>query len=205
MILIILALIIGIVYYYFNLIGIYTIAKRRGIENSWIAFIPIINLVVYGDILDNINAYENRKTHYKFVMITLLFLTTATTLYTMASVAYYGSYSHNLWNFIFIIITFICFNILILIVKYYIYKDYAPKLAVLLLIFTIFFKIDYAILFVIRKKVPVSMCFSINERWLFELNQLRLQSLWEEYHFTKPQNMTFGEFLLLNFIPVTIL
>lgn len=44
--------VIGIVVYILTAIGLYTIAKRRGIRNAWLAFIPVLNVWILGSISD---------------------------------------------------------------------------------------------------------------------------------------------------------
>lgn len=51
---------IGIVLYIFESLSIYTIAKKRGIENPWLAWIPFANLWIIGQIGDYYNAREGK-------------------------------------------------------------------------------------------------------------------------------------------------
>ena len=44
--------IIGIVVHILIGVGLYTIAKRRGIRNGWLAFIPVLNVWILGSISD---------------------------------------------------------------------------------------------------------------------------------------------------------
>lgn len=46
------ALALSILFYVFNALGFYTVAKRRGIREPWLAWIPIANLWVMGCISD---------------------------------------------------------------------------------------------------------------------------------------------------------
>lgn len=45
-------LIWGIISYVFTALGFYTVAKRRGIQNPWLAWIPVANLWLLGSISD---------------------------------------------------------------------------------------------------------------------------------------------------------
>lgn len=51
------ALVFSLVCYIFECVGVYTIAKRRGIKNPWLAWIPLGNVWIWGCIAD----------HYQYV------------------------------------------------------------------------------------------------------------------------------------------
>lgn len=63
--------IVAVIFYIFEAIALYTIAKKRGIANPWLSFIPIINQFMVGAIADNINAYVNKRTSYRFLLLVL--------------------------------------------------------------------------------------------------------------------------------------
>ena len=44
---------VGIVMYVFSALGLYTMAGNRGIEYKWIAWIPVVQLWLLGDLIDN--------------------------------------------------------------------------------------------------------------------------------------------------------
>jgi len=46
--------ILGIVAYVFTSLGLMTLAKNKGIENAWLAWIPIANLYILGLIVESI-------------------------------------------------------------------------------------------------------------------------------------------------------
>ena len=48
------AFIIGIAAYVFTSLGLMTLAKNKGIENAWLAWIPIGNLYILGKIVKNV-------------------------------------------------------------------------------------------------------------------------------------------------------
>ena len=49
----IIAIGVGIVMYVFSALGLYTMAGNRGIEYKWIAWIPVVQLWLLGDLIDN--------------------------------------------------------------------------------------------------------------------------------------------------------
>lgn len=190
-ILILVLLAITIVAYFFSAIGISTIAKRRGIQNTWLAFIPIAQYYIIGEIVDNINAYKQKETKYKFILLGIAIASavmggTGGAMGELIALAALVSLAHR-----------IC----ILICLFNIYKDYAPGASVVYLVFSTIFYIEAAFLFFIRKKVPVSMCFSPMDAWQFEANAPQLQMLWEQYHLTL-QMQSWSQFLMMNFVPI---
>ncbi len=60
---------------------------------------------------------------------------------------------------------------------------------------------DFIFLFLIRKNVPRSLCFTQQDMWQFEENRAYLQMLWREYHSFKPPLQSCYHFLSFNFIP----
>lgn len=177
-------LIIVFIFYIFGAIGIQTMAKRRGIENAWLAYIPIAQFFIIGSIFDNINAYKNKQTNYKIILLIIGLISSGSAiepaLSMLISLAFRGLYLYCL---------------------YFIYKDYANGSEVLFLILTAIFQLDYIFLFVFRKKVPVSMCFREEDELQFPANKLQLQMLWDQYH-AVPQMQPWSNFLIANFRPI---
>ncbi len=68
------ALIFSLVCYIFEAIGVYTIAKRRGIKNPWLAWIPIGNTWMWGCIADQYQYVANGKTKNRRMIILILSL-----------------------------------------------------------------------------------------------------------------------------------
>lgn len=46
-------LLLMVVVYIFGAIGLYTMAKRANIQNEWLAFIPIVNTYIIGELIDD--------------------------------------------------------------------------------------------------------------------------------------------------------
>lgn len=181
--------------YIFKAIGFYTIAKRRGINNPWLAFIPLAQEYIMGDIYDNINAYKFKQTNYKILLLVLVLITSTSSGYTNVSM-------FALSTFLFWVtsIVSIVFRVFSLIAIFNIFKEYSPKNAVLFLVLSICLYVDFIFIFAIRKNVPVTMCFAPQDEWMFEANRPRLQSLWNQFH-SIPQMQSWEQFLMANFTP----
>ncbi len=64
---------LGIAFYILNSLGLYTIAKRRGIENPWLAWIPIGTVYTLGAIADDYNLKVRAKnTSHRKIMLYLM-------------------------------------------------------------------------------------------------------------------------------------
>jgi len=51
------ALVIGLVFYVLKSIGLYTLAQNRGIENPWLAWIPITDLYIMGMLVGEMDLF----------------------------------------------------------------------------------------------------------------------------------------------------
>ena len=52
-----------VVMYVFRAVGLQTVAKRRGIRHSWLAWIPVVNLWILGSISDRYQYVTKGKSH----------------------------------------------------------------------------------------------------------------------------------------------
>ena len=52
LVILLVALGFGMVWYVLQSLGLYTIAERRGIRNPWLAWVPVANMWVLGSISD---------------------------------------------------------------------------------------------------------------------------------------------------------
>ena len=65
------SLLIAVVMFVFESIALYTLAKKRGIKNAFLAFIPVADSYILGKIYDDISATMNKKTSYAVRMVVL--------------------------------------------------------------------------------------------------------------------------------------
>lgn len=63
---------ISLAVYVLTALGFYTIAQRRGIRNSWLAWIPVAQLWVLGSISDQYQHLANHKTTRRRIFLVLL-------------------------------------------------------------------------------------------------------------------------------------
>lgn len=184
--------------YIFNSFGLYELAKRRSIDNPWLTFIPIARNYIIGEVYDNINSYQLKQTNFKVILLVFSLCISgfngSSATFFMGAVAFGVTVSA---------IVNVVFRIFVLISLYEIYQDYSPDNAVLLIVLSAIFYIDFFVLFFIRKNVPVSMCFTKIDAYLFERNKQQLKFLWDDYHKNPQfQIQSWAEFLNANFVPI---
>lgn len=64
---------LAVLFYVFFALGLYTMAKRRGLENPWLAWIPVAYLYTLGKLADTYAAqYMNKKTNYALLLLLLV-------------------------------------------------------------------------------------------------------------------------------------
>lgn len=166
----------AIVAYVMSSIGLYTIAKNRGYDKAFLAWIPIANLYLIGAIADNINACYNKTTKNRIVLIVFYIITNifSTIASMMSSFSEEWMYIDDFENYIasvigtvvlpyiILMIISLVFAIIRFSVLYKIYQDLSASSGVLWLILTILFQLDWLALFVLRNK-PSSSVEYFNE------------------------------------------
>lgn len=66
----------SIVVYVLESLGIYTVAKRRGIRNPWLAWIPVANVWIWGSLSDQYQyVVKNKMTNRRWILVVLSGLT----------------------------------------------------------------------------------------------------------------------------------
>lgn len=66
----------SIVVYVLESLGIYTVAKRRGIRNPWLAWIPVANVWIWGSLSDQYQyVVKNKMTNRRWILAVLSGLT----------------------------------------------------------------------------------------------------------------------------------
>lgn len=162
---------LGITFYLLGAFGLYNIAKRRGMNNAFMAFIPIANTYYLGKLADDINATMNKKTNNAKRILTLIILvlglgfvagivggvSVGINMLAAKSGMFYSSAIITIFTVLLSIALFAC-NITLLIFEYIalytVYKEYSPNNATVFLVLTILFS-DAAssiIMFAIRNK-----------------------------------------------------
>ncbi len=137
------ALIIGIISYVFESISLYTIAKNRGIENPWLAWIPVANAFLLGKISDYYTVKETGKSNNFAIIMLCLSIATFVLPFTFifALLAPFTAIALAVFEYISI---------------YKFYRSVNPNNATLLLVLSIIFSIALPfILFAYRNKPDV--------------------------------------------------
>lgn len=133
--------------YVLRSIGLYTLAKNRSIENAWLAWIPVGSSWLLGQIADDINFRQGKKTNYSLVLLVL----------TAASAA--GGFSLVLLPFSALLSAplSIAVSVVYFIALYDIYQDYAPRQAVVFLVLSILLSAQWLLLFILRGRLPLTL------------------------------------------------
>ena len=123
--------IIYIALYVFESLGLMQLAKRNNIKNSWIAFIPVANVYLYGKLAFEDNVKTGVLLGFKVLST---FSIVANFLKIMNTVNSYTTFTHvndtmlSIFSFSYVVYLFYA--------TYQIFKKYSDK-AILLLIFSI--------------------------------------------------------------------
>lgn len=147
--LLILLIIVGIIAYIFMSLGLYTMAKNRGLDNAWLAWIPIASGYIEGKLIYDKIAVGSYRIGYASIL-----------LIVSSFVASFGatltSNENGFLAFLGLLISIIV-AVYSIMVMYRLYKLYKPESAVLFTVLSIIFPgLLYAILvFVIRNNQPL--------------------------------------------------
>lgn len=137
----------GVVVYVLQALALQTMAKRRGIANAWLAWVPVGSSWLLGAIADDINARRGKKTSYGI----LLLVVTAAGMgagFSLFLIPFLGLFS-GLFSVAVMVVYYIAL--------YEVYRDYAPRNAVLYLVLSILLGIHWVWLFLLREKRPLSL------------------------------------------------
>lgn len=163
---------IAVVSYVLQSIGLMQMAKRRGIKNPWLAWIPVASGYLLGKISDDIN-YRNGKLTKRRILIPVFsgvclffYVCESALTFSLAAASARNYYSYDMNQLVF---TFLIHMLLMLgaaavaqiftyMSLYNIFEDYYPKNKVLFTILSIFVSLAAPIIiFALRNKPPVSI------------------------------------------------
>ena len=133
--------------YVLQSLALQTMARHRGIANPWLAWVPVGSSWLLGAIADDINLRRGKKTSYAMVLL-------------VVTAACMGA-SFSLFLIPFVGLFSGLFSVAVLVVYYVtlyeVYRDYAPKNAVLYLVLSILMGIHWLLLFILREKRPLTL------------------------------------------------
>ncbi|MCK5129416.1 MAG: hypothetical protein KAQ68_06175 [Clostridiales bacterium] len=152
---------ISLVIYILHSIGLYRLAKNKGMDNAWLAWIPIGNYYILGAVSKQ-SAYMKNKVPKVEVILPIVGAVYVALSFVPAILNTINSFSGYSYNNLLgmgistLLITFLglCFTAFITFVYYHIYKTYEPNNAVLYTILSVF-SLSFIFIFVIRNKQPV--------------------------------------------------
>lgn len=144
------ALIVSVARYVLMSIGLYKIAKRRNINNAFLAFIPVANSYLLGSVYDDINRTMNNTTKNATKLIILDIATTIVRI-IFTPFAFLSSLISNMSGFAMVFsviasligavsfVLSVIYYVFYYISVYGIFKEYAHDKAVLYLVLSIIF------------------------------------------------------------------
>lgn len=159
----------AILVYVFHSLGLYTIAKRRGLRLYGLAWVPIANLWVLGcvaDQYDEVHTGKNMKLRKHLLWLSIVYIVLYIVFYiifigiiltSLFTFAYFSNYTYLMvwlpFLFISLLLPFIiALSIFGFMAYYKLYRSCNPDKAVVLLVFSIAFGIIIPfVLFALRK------------------------------------------------------
>lgn len=149
--------------YVFFAIALYSMAKRRGLYKPWLAWVPIFNVYLLGDIADDICRRQGEEKNYRKILvgvpimgtsIVVILLFTDFCLITPPAVFYFFMSAAIMALGIYGVVA----SVFRIIALYKIYEDYAPDKKVLFTVLSIFFGfLSDIFLFAIRNNKAESL------------------------------------------------
>jgi len=142
-------LVIGLIFYILKSIGLFGMAKKVGIQNAWLAWIPVGDQYITGKLVGKINLFNNEINNLEIILPIVNIIT-----FALARKSFLGG----------LITT--AFAVLNFVVLYYLYKKYKGDKAVGMLILSIIIPVMAPIfLFTLRNAEPIGgFYYGSNER-----------------------------------------
>lgn len=139
--------------YVFGALGLYRMAKNRGIENPWLAWVPIGSTYLTIKLVEPFSIGGRVINHFAAIYL----LTYIASIFSMMFFAFLMILSPIFILFIILIwLAMIALSVIMYVVYYRIFKQYSPDNAVLFLVLTIVLGAAPFILFVLRNKTAVT-------------------------------------------------
>lgn len=86
------ALVIGLVCYVFNSIGLYTMAKNRNIEHAWLAWIPLASSYLMGELINDDVSISTWHIPYAKLFLPLMGLALTLVMTILSFIPYLGAF-----------------------------------------------------------------------------------------------------------------
>ena len=175
----------ALIMYIFEAIGLYSVAKRRGLKHPFMAWIPYTNTYLFGKTAEQYEtAVKGKSKNYKAILLSLSIILTAVSvlfsvvIYALSnSIVYLALAQDCAYNsdatvliislillYIAMLVVSVIYSVFYFIALHKIYRSFSTKSSTLLLIFSIIFPVIVPfVIFASRKK----------DDGFIELNEMR--------------------------------
>jgi hypothetical protein len=148
------AIAVSVAAYIFSAIGLKTIAEREKVDNSWLAFVPVANLYLTGEILKD---HPKIKSGARVIYVTIsLFVS-----YIIFSIATYEESEMGIGSIIVALVTFLIMMALafyIWFVQYQLLKRYTRHAILLIVLSVVVSSLFYSLtLYFVRKNPRIDL------------------------------------------------
>lgn len=165
-------MVLGIVSYVFHALSLYTISKRRGIRNPWLAWLPVGNMWILGSISDQYNyvvkgKIRNRRKILIGLMIAvyvLIFLFYVSMIALIVLVVGDPSMTAGIGNVLLLLLVALALIVVSIVAAVYqyiamydLFRSCEPDNAVLYLVLSILFGIVCPVFFFVCRKKDLGM------------------------------------------------
>ncbi|WP_296556960.1 DUF4190 domain-containing protein [uncultured Acetobacterium sp.] len=86
------SLVIGLICYIFNSLGLYTMAKNRNIDNPWLAWIPLANRYLMGELINDDVSISSWHIPYAKLFLPLMGLALTAVMVILGFIPYLGAF-----------------------------------------------------------------------------------------------------------------
>lgn len=180
---VVIPMLVSVALFFVKAAGVFKIARNRGFNNAWFAFIPIANTYLLGEIADDVNARVGKRSGFKFFYLASQIVTAGLSVVSysvimdvLGEIVNSELITDNFVMQLFsplMAVSAICglFSIIqiviVVMVKYRIFMDYVPQNAVVYtVISTIFEVVTPFFMLSIAKKPSYSINQQNNPNWV---------------------------------------
>lgn len=139
------SLVIGLICYIFNSLGLYTMAKNRNIDNPWLAWIPLANRYLMGELINDDVSISSWHIPYAKLFLPLMGLALTAVMTILGFIPYLGAFIGILLS--------LALSVYYYAAQFWLYSIYDKDHRVLYLVLSIFFPFLGSIfIFIIRNR-----------------------------------------------------
>ena len=155
---------VSVAIYVFTALSLYTIAKRRGIANAWLAWVPVANLWIVGSVSDQYRYVTQGLLRHKRIAL-LAWKCSGVVLLILAVVGVLAAFAGRGMTAMLILLSLvlvwlvlvIVYTVLYLMALYDIYASCDPQNAAMYLVLSIFFRFLVPIFLFISRDMEKGM------------------------------------------------